>query len=49
MGLEVRVEEGEFVPQPQYKDRGFATDIAVGDFNAGGRQDVVAVDDVNIW
>ncbi|WP_410540510.1 integrin alpha [Streptomyces sp. KL2] len=34
---------------PKYKDRGFAKDIAVGDFNADGRHDLVSVDDDHIW
>ncbi|MFJ7045120.1 FG-GAP-like repeat-containing protein [Streptomyces sp. NPDC101112] len=34
---------------PQYRDRGFAYDLAVGDFDKDGRQDVVAVDGRNIW
>ncbi|MBA2945217.1 FG-GAP-like repeat-containing protein [Streptomyces himalayensis] len=40
---------GSAYRNPKYKDRGFADDIAVGDFNADGRQDVVAVDGDNIW
>ncbi|GGZ13008.1 FG-GAP-like repeat-containing protein [Streptomyces poonensis] len=40
---------GSAYRNPKHKDRGFAKDIAVGDFDADGRQDVVAVDDQNIW
>ncbi len=40
---------GSAYKNPKYKDRGFAKDIAVGDFDANGSQDVVAVDDQNIW
>ncbi|MEU9284868.1 FG-GAP-like repeat-containing protein [Streptomyces sp. NPDC048275] len=40
---------GSSYRNPKHKDRGFASDIAVGDFNADGKQDVVAVDDTNIW
>lgn len=43
------LKKGSSYHNPQYKDRGFASDIAVGDFNADGKQDVVAVDDTNIW
>lgn len=34
---------------PKHKNEGFAKDIAVGDFNADGRHDLVSVDDDHIW
>ncbi|WP_329434498.1 VCBS repeat-containing protein [Streptomyces sp. NBC_01280] len=40
---------GSAYKNPKYPDKGFAKDLAVGDFNADGKQDVVAVDDDNIW
>ncbi|MFI2722566.1 FG-GAP-like repeat-containing protein [Streptomyces collinus] len=40
---------GSAYRNPKYKDEGFAKDIAVGDFNADGKQDVVSVDDNHIW
>ncbi|MFE6756702.1 FG-GAP-like repeat-containing protein [Streptomyces sp. NPDC057684] len=40
---------GSAYKNPKYKDKGFAKDIAVGDFNADGSKDLVAVDDDNIW
>ncbi|MGW5614498.1 FG-GAP repeat protein [Streptomyces sp. NPDC003877] len=40
---------GSVYRNPKYKDEGFAKDIAVGDFNADGKQDVVSVDDNHIW
>ncbi|MFJ3989665.1 FG-GAP-like repeat-containing protein [Streptomyces sp. NPDC090032] len=40
---------GSAYKNPKYKDKGFAEDIAVGDLDADGRQDLVAVDDDNIW
>ncbi|MEV2235963.1 FG-GAP-like repeat-containing protein [Streptomyces phaeochromogenes] len=39
---------GSSYMNPLYKDRAFAKDIAVGDFNADGKPDVVAVDSENI-
>ncbi|MFD5629701.1 FG-GAP-like repeat-containing protein [Streptomyces sp. NPDC127072] len=33
----------------QYRSPGFAKDLAVGDFNADGKLDVVAVDDEYVW
>ena len=40
---------GSAYKNPKYKSEGFAKDIAVGDFNADGKQDVVSVDDDHIW
>ncbi|WP_151476853.1 FG-GAP-like repeat-containing protein [Streptomyces albicerus] len=39
---------GSSYMNPLYPDRSFAKDISVGDFNADGRPDVVAVDSENI-
>ncbi|PLW66576.1 integrin-like protein [Streptomyces sp. SCUT-3] len=40
---------GSSYRNPKYKHKGFGKDIAVGDYNADGKQDLVSVDDDNIW
>ncbi|PJN08394.1 integrin-like protein [Streptomyces sp. CB01635] len=40
---------GSAYKNPKYPDKGFVKDLAVGDFNADGKQDVVTIDDDNIW